>query len=116
MTNSAKNKVRTELIRFPPSPVTPWDLYRSSRTARSRSTRKNFPKERLANEEQLFLRALNSTVRDITNLKASITERVGVNEARIFDTHLMILKDPTLVDAILRRIRDEGSECAVGRA
>src|SRR5574344_1769293 len=108
MTNSTKNKVRTELIGVPASPGYALGPVQVIANRTVTINQEKLPKERLANEEQLFLRALNSTVRDITNLKASITERVGVNEARIFDTHLMILKDPTLVDAILGRIKDEG--------
>lgn len=108
MTNSTKNKARTELIGVPASPGYALGPVQVIANRTVTINQEKLPKERLANEEQLFLRALNSTVRDITNLKASITERVGVNEARIFDTHLMILKDPTLVDAILGRIKDEG--------
>lgn len=66
------------------------------------------PAERLPAEEQLFLKALNSTTRDINNLKAATVQRLGINEARIFDAHLMMLKDPTLLNSILASIKQEG--------
>lgn len=66
------------------------------------------PAERLPAEEQLFLKALNNTTRDINNLKAATVQRLGINEARIFDAHLMMLKDPTLLNSILASIKQEG--------
>ncbi|MCK9181297.1 MAG: phosphoenolpyruvate--protein phosphotransferase [Fibrobacteraceae bacterium] len=66
------------------------------------------PAERLPAEEQLFLKALDNTTRDINNLKTATVQRLGINEARIFDAHLMMLKDPTLLNSILASIKQEG--------
>lgn len=65
------------------------------------------PPERIAGEEQLFLKALNRAIREIAILKQITTERVGADKARIFDAHMMILKDPSLINGILDQIKKE---------
>lgn len=63
------------------------------------------PVERVPREVALFQKAIQLTVRELTQLKNSAMEKLGMAEARIFDSHLMILQDPTLVDVVLENIR-----------
>lgn len=63
------------------------------------------PVERIPREVALFQKAIALTVRELTQLKNAAMEKLGVAEARIFDSHLMILQDPTLVDVVLENIR-----------
>lgn len=67
----------------------------------------NIPVERIPREVALFQKAIASTVRELTQLKNAATEKLGMSEARIFDAHLMILQDPTLVDSVLVHIRND---------
>ena len=63
--------------------------------------------DRVDSEIQLFHQTFTKTLKEITKIKESTLERLGAEEARIFDSHLMILKDPTLTDAILKVIKEE---------
>ncbi len=65
------------------------------------------PENRVESEILLLQQTLNKTLKEITKIKETTLERVGANEARIFDTHLMILKDPALTGAILDSIQKE---------
>ena len=110
MTTSTKKPIRprTVLVGVAASPGYAMGPIQAIANRSITISEEKLPRERLAHEEQLFLKALNNTVREITNLKVATVERLGVNEARIFDAHLMILKDPTLVNSILDRVKKEG--------
>ncbi|HET6350396.1 MAG TPA: phosphoenolpyruvate--protein phosphotransferase [Candidatus Krumholzibacteria bacterium] len=59
-------------------------------------------------EIQRFARALSDTVRELRALKHDIATRMGEDHARIFDAHLLILADVTLMDdtsAVIRADR-----------
>ena len=63
------------------------------------------PESRIADEEQLFLKAINKTSKEIAQIKEISEGRTGVKDSLIFATHLMILQDPGLVNGIIEEIR-----------
>ena len=63
--------------------------------------------EAVESELRLFRQTMEKTFKEITKIKESTLERVGQNEARIFDSHLMILKDPSLTLSIQQSVSKE---------
>ena len=65
------------------------------------------PESRLADEEQLFLKAVHKTIKEVSQIKEISEGRTGMKDSLIFATHLMILQDPTLINGALDKIRKE---------
>ena len=65
------------------------------------------PESRLADEEQLFLKAVHKTVKEVSQIKEISESRTGMKDSLIFATHLMILQDPVLINGILDKVRKE---------
>ena len=65
------------------------------------------PESRLADEEQLFLKAVHKTVKEVSQIKEISEGRTGMKDSLIFATHLMILQDPSLINGTLDKIRKE---------
>ena len=65
------------------------------------------PESRLADEEQLFLKAVHKTTKDVSQIKEISEGRTGMKDSLIFATHLMILQDPTLINGVLDKIRKD---------
>jgi phosphotransferase system enzyme I (PtsI) len=65
------------------------------------------PESRLADEEQLFLKAIHKTVKEVSQIKEISESRTGMKDSLIFATHLMILQDPVLINGILDKVRKE---------
>jgi phosphotransferase system enzyme I (PtsI) len=65
------------------------------------------PESRLADEEQLFLKAVHKTVKEVSQIKEISESRAGMKDSLIFATHLMILQDPNLMNGVLDKIRTE---------
>jgi phosphotransferase system enzyme I (PtsI) len=65
------------------------------------------PESRLADEEQLFLKAVHKTVKEVAQIKEISESRTGMKDSLIFATHLMILQDPALVNGVLDKIRKD---------
>ena len=63
------------------------------------------PESRVTAEEQLFLKAVNKTAKEINQIREISETRTGVQDSLIFATHLMILQDPGLVNGVLDRIQ-----------
>lgn len=63
------------------------------------------PESRIADEEQLFLKAVNVTSKEIAQIKEISESRAGMKDSLIFATHLMILQDPGLLNGVLDQIR-----------
>lgn len=53
-----------------------------------------------------FEEALNKARQEIHLLKEKINEEMGINQAQIFDAHLMILEDPTLIEQVCKGIQE----------
>lgn len=65
------------------------------------------PESRLADEEQLFLKAVHKTTKEVSQIKEISEGRTGMKDSLIFATHLMILQDPTLINGVLDKIRKD---------
>jgi len=77
------------------------------RSKEIRVTRTLTESSRIPAEIASLQKALSVSIRELSHLKARTQEMVGVEEARIFDTHMMILQDSTMVDAVETMIRKE---------
>jgi phosphotransferase system enzyme I (PtsI) len=49
-------------------------------------------------EIQRFEHALLQTRRQVLEVKRKVNEAMGAKDASIFDAHLLVLEDPTLID------------------
>lgn len=54
-----------------------------------------------------FEEALIKTREEITSIKKKIMDEVGGQHAQIFDAHLMVLEDRTLIEEVIKRIKKE---------
>ena len=61
----------------------------------------------LAKELQRLQEALVETRHQILAIQRSVSEALGAGDARIFDAHLLVLEDPTLIDEVTRKISSE---------
>lgn len=55
-----------------------------------------------------FEYALLETRRQINEIRMQVAERIGEEEARIFDAHLLVLEDVALIDETIRSQKDSG--------
>ena len=63
------------------------------------------PESRVTTEEQLFLKAVSKTAKEIGQIKEISETRTGIHDSLIFATHLMILQDPGLVNGVLDMVK-----------
>lgn len=61
----------------------------------------------LADEVNRLERALVQTRHDIIDVQHRVSEAMGAEEGSIFDAHLLVLEDRTLIDEAVRRINEE---------
>jgi len=54
-----------------------------------------------------FEEALIKTREEIVHLKKKISDEMGGKDAQIFDAHLLVLEDRTLIEDVIKRIRKE---------
>ncbi|MBF0489493.1 MAG: phosphoenolpyruvate--protein phosphotransferase [Candidatus Omnitrophica bacterium] len=54
-----------------------------------------------------FEEAINKARQEINSLKEKITREIGLNKAQIFDSHLLILEDPSLYEQVCEGIRKD---------
>jgi len=71
-------------------------------------------KERLPQEVRRFEAALLETRRQVGELRQEVAERLGEDEAAIFDAHLMVLEDKALIDETIREM--EQTELNIDKA
>ncbi|MDQ3000529.1 MAG: phosphoenolpyruvate--protein phosphotransferase [Fibrobacterota bacterium] len=64
------------------------------------------PAERVDQEVARLKRALDKAHKEILGIKTRISGDVGEYEARIFDTHMMMLQDSEIVDTVIKDIHD----------
>ncbi len=81
------------------------------------SRREPIPERQVEEELKRLRRALDRTRQELTELKEHVRERIGDEQAFIFDAHLMILDDQMLVGHLEKIIREEKvrSEWAISR-
>ena len=58
-------------------------------------------------EIQRFEHALLQTRRQVFEVKRKVNEAMGAKDASIFDAHLLVLEDPTLIDEVIRLIQEQ---------
>jgi len=61
----------------------------------------------LPEEVSRLERALIHTRQQITDIQRRVSEGMGAEEGSIFDAHLLVLEDRTLLDEVVRRIQSE---------
>ncbi|MDP2652628.1 MAG: phosphoenolpyruvate--protein phosphotransferase [Candidatus Omnitrophota bacterium] len=54
-----------------------------------------------------FEEALIAARQEISNLQKKIGEEIGTQHAQIFDAHLLVLEDRTLIEDVIKRIKSE---------
>src|SRR5436190_24303397 len=62
---------------------------------------------RLPHEVQRLEQALINTRREILEVQRQVTRALGADDATIFDAHLLVLEDPTLIEEVSRIILQE---------
>jgi phosphotransferase system enzyme I (PtsI) len=63
--------------------------------------------EDLPKQVHRFEQALMDTRKEIQDVHDKITKALGAEEARIFDAHLLVLDDPTLIDSVTSLILEK---------
>src|SRR5690348_5422774 len=61
----------------------------------------------IGNEIARFESALVQTRVQILEMQQKIAEAIGAKDAAIFDAHLLVVEDRTLIDEVLRRLESE---------
>src|SRR6266513_1181957 len=61
----------------------------------------------IGNEIARFEAALVQTRVQILEMQQKIAEAIGAKDAAIFDAHLLVVEDQTLIDEVLRRLESE---------
>ncbi len=115
MTTSTKNPannrdpqpVRTVLTGVPASPGFAMGRVFPVTNREVAVVEETLPESRIPDEEQLFLKAVSKTSKEIAQIKEISEGRTGVKDSLIFATHLMILQDPGLVNGIIEKIRKD---------
>ncbi|MBM3847897.1 MAG: phosphoenolpyruvate--protein phosphotransferase, partial [Verrucomicrobia bacterium] len=64
--------------------------------------------EDFENELKRLDRGLAETRKEILEVQRQVAQTLGVKDASIFDAHLLVLEDPTLIEEVTRRIQQEG--------
>ena len=64
-------------------------------------------KESTAIQIESFRKGILQVKKEISNLRDLTLRMAGKDEAKIFDSHLMILQDPSLIDNVITLIRNE---------
>ena len=65
------------------------------------------PEEELTHQLKRLEEALVETRREILQVQRQVTEGLGAKDAGIFDAHLLVLEDPTLIEEVSRCIFTE---------
>ncbi|MDR2731837.1 MAG: phosphoenolpyruvate--protein phosphotransferase [Fibromonadaceae bacterium] len=65
------------------------------------------PVNATANQIEFFRRAVLQVKKEISNLRDLTLQMAGKEESKIFDSHLMILQDPSLMESVISLIRTE---------
>ena len=58
-------------------------------------------------EEARFLAALDKTRQQILEIQKRLHDKIGAKQSLIFDAHLLVLEDPTVLEEVNRKIREE---------
>lgn len=69
--------------------------------------RQGISDDQVASQIQLFEEALIKTRREILDLQKKIAGEMGQNEAEIFDAHLLVLEDRTIIEEVISQLKKE---------
>ncbi|MDX1660499.1 MAG: phosphoenolpyruvate--protein phosphotransferase, partial [Gemmatimonadota bacterium] len=72
-----------------------------------RVPRREIPADELESEIERFRAAVAKAGRDIQSVQDALRSAEKADEAAIFDTHVLILEDPDLLDSVIERIRGD---------
>jgi phosphoenolpyruvate-protein phosphotransferase (PTS system enzyme I) len=75
--------------------------------ARPSINRREIPESGLAEEVNRLERALIDTRHQILDVQRRVSEGMGAEEGSIFDAHLLVLEDRTLLDEVVRAIQEQ---------
>ena len=75
--------------------------------ARPVIARRELPAGQVTEEVNRLEKALVETRRQLLEVQRRVSEGMGSEEGSIFDAHLLVLEDRTLLDEVLRRIQEE---------
>jgi phosphotransferase system enzyme I (PtsI) len=75
--------------------------------ARPVIARRELPPGQVTEEINRLEKALVETRRQLLEVQRRVSEGMGSEEGSIFDAHLLVLEDRTLLDEVLRRIQEE---------
>ena len=77
--------------------------------ARRQISRETIAPEAIESEIERLNRALLGTRHDIQKVRDQVSAAMGADEAGLFEAHLLVLEDSTLLNEVLRKIRTEHS-------
>lgn len=77
--------------------------------ARRQISRETIAPEAIDSEIERLNRALLGTRHDIQKVRDQVSAAMGADEAGLFEAHLLVLEDSTLLNEVLRKIRTEHS-------
>ena len=69
--------------------------------------RRDVPETEVANEISRFQHALVQTREQLQDVQNQLTQSLGPGQASIFDAHLLVLEDPSLIDEVVRVIEQK---------
>ena len=75
--------------------------------ARADIDRRPVSEAAVAEEISRFEKALVQTRHQLLEVQRRVSEAMGAHESSIFDSHLLVLEDPMLLDEVIRLIRNE---------
>ena len=70
-------------------------------------TRRSIPPEDVEKEVSRFLDAINAARKELEEIRKRVLYRLGEEDARLFDAHLMILDDKVVIEDTIRKIREQ---------
>jgi phosphotransferase system enzyme I (PtsI) len=70
--------------------------------------RRQIAESEVSAELKRFEQALVDTRHQILEVQRQLTEGLGAKDASIFDAHLLVLEDPTLIDEVTKLIQEQG--------
>lgn len=101
-------RTRTVLIGVAASPGYAYGPVRKIESRKFSLDASPLPEDSLPAEEKRFRDAVAAAERDIERLKQKTKNSLSETEARVFDSHLMMLKDSTLLEPVISSIRKDG--------
>ncbi|HEY5911835.1 MAG TPA: phosphoenolpyruvate--protein phosphotransferase [Verrucomicrobiae bacterium] len=70
-------------------------------------TKRKLEAQEIAHEVSRLEKALTRTRQQITDIQRRVSEGMGASEGSIFDAHLLVLEDRTLIDEVIRVIQGQ---------